>query len=54
VIRVNSPLHREIGNAIFVVVMDTGADAVGTADCQAGGRGTAVLDHSKEGLAILV
>jgi len=46
VIRVNSPLHREISNAIFVVVMDTGADVVGIADGQAGGHGTAVLDHS--------
>jgi len=50
--REDSPLHRKIGRAIFIVVTDTGADVVGTADSQAGG--IAMLDHYKAGFTILV
>lgn len=50
--REDSPLHREIGSAVFEVVTDTGADVVGTADGQGGG--IAVLDHHKTGFTVLV
>src|ERR1700683_1996897 len=50
--REDSPLHREIGSAVFIVVTDAGVDVVGTADSQAGG--IAMLDHHKAGFTIQV
>ena len=50
--REDSPLHRIIASAIFEVITDAGTNVVGMDDGQAGG--TAVLDHHKAGLTILV